>query len=460
MNRKSGLGMLLAAILVSGLAGNGLPADKAGKSGPAGPAAGTAGAESTGGAEGMRPGPDGWEPYAPRAEIAPRFRVQRPAGGSPSAYWLRMSGQGSRALDGRWLRKVPATAGEHYRFTAEFRAWGVTPVSRCVLARIVWLDAAGKPVGDDEYPATLRRRTSDGWNVIADVYRAPDRAAQARLELHLRWAPGGDVLWRGVTLVETAPPPPRTVRLAAVNHRPRGGKTPEETPRQFVAPRGGAARRKADVVCLGEGITVCGTGRTYVEVAEPIPGPSTKLLGELAAKHHFYIVAGLYEREGKAVYNTAVLLGRDGKLLGRYRKVCPPREEVDGGITPGTDYPVFDADFGRLGLMICWDLQFPEVARELAARGAEVILMPIWGGDETLARARAIENQCFLVASGYDFKTAIYGKKGEPLAAAATDPEVLVTEVDLGRRVYWPWLGDLRGHIPHERPLLAPDPEP
>ena len=130
---------------------------------------------------------------------------------------------------------------------------------------------------------------------------------------------------------------------------------------------------------------MCGTGRTYADVAETIPGPSTKFLGGLAAKHHFYIVAGLYERAGKAIYNTAVLLDRDGKLTGRYHKVCIPREEVDGGIMPGTEYPVFDADFGRVGLMICWDLEFPEVARELAARGAEVILMPIWGGEDTLA---------------------------------------------------------------------------
>jgi predicted amidohydrolase len=428
--------LVLAVILLSALSGDGTAADNA--------------------------SPEGWESYAPRAEIAPRFRVERPPGGSLAACCLAMSGQGNPAVDGRWLRKVPVTAGKHYRFTADFRAEGVARPSRCILARIVWLDAAGKPLGngDGEYPPTLRCRTPDGWSMIADVYQAPERAVQARLELHFRWAPAGNVLWRGVALQETAAPPPRTVRLAAVNHRPRGGKSPEENLRQFIAPLAEAARRKADVVCLGEGITVCGTGRTYADVAEPIPGPSTKFLGLLAAKHHFYVVAGLYERQGKAVYNTAVLLDRNGKLAGRYHKVCIPREEVDGGIMPGSEYPVFDADFGRLGLMICWDLQFPEVARELAARGAEVILMPIWGGDETLAHARTIENQCFLVASGYDFKTAIYGKKGEALAAAATDPEVLVAEVDLGRRVYWPWLGDLRGHIPRERPLAVPDPEP
>jgi predicted amidohydrolase len=136
---------------------------------------------------------------------------------------------------------------------------------------------------------------------------------------------------------------------------------------------GETAQQKADIVCLPEGITVVGTGKKYAEVAEPIPGPSTKFLGEQAARHRLYIVAGLYERAGKAIYNTSVLIGRDGRLAGKYRKVCLPREEIDGGLTPGQDYPVFDTDFGRIGMMICWDVHFPEVARALAAKGAEVI---------------------------------------------------------------------------------------
>jgi predicted amidohydrolase len=103
-------------------------------------------------------------------------------------------------------------------------------------------------------------------------------------------------------------------------------------------------------------------------------------------------------------------------------------------------------------MMICWDVHFPEVARELAAGGAEVIFMPIWGGNETLARARAIENQVYLVASGYDFQTAIYDKSGQPVAATRDDPAVIVIEVDLNDRLLWPWLGDWRARIWREGP--------
>ncbi len=163
-------------------------------------------------------------------------------------------------------------------------------------------------------------------------------------------------------------------------------------------------------------------------------------------------MAGLYERAGKAIYNTSVLIGRDGELAGKYRKVCLPREEIDGGMTPGAEYPVFDTDFGRVALMICWDVSYPEVARELAAKGAEVILMPIAGGNEILVRARAIENQVHLVASGYDIPTAIYDRAGQALAQAKKDPEVVVCEVDLNVRQIWYWLGDWRSRIWREGP--------
>ena len=180
--------------------------------------------------------------------------------------------------------------------------------------------------------------------------------------------------------------------------------------------------------------------------------PREEIAAKHAAKHRLYVVAGIYEREGTTVYNTSVLIDRDGKLAGKYRTVCLPREEIDGGITPGTDYPVFDTDFGRVGMMICWDVSYPEVARELSARGAEMIFMPIWGGNETLAKARAIENQVYLVASGYDFRTAIYDRAGAELARSPDTSGVIYGEIDLNDRLLWPWLGDWRSRIWREGP--------
>jgi predicted amidohydrolase len=395
--------------------------------------------------------PDGWKAEVVRDEIAPRYWVHRSKGKASADYQLGLAGQGSEAVDGRWVRRQAVVAGKHYAFHAEFQSRDVATPMRSVLARVLWLDARGKQLGD-EFPLTQSTATPDGWTVLTSTYEVPKSATQAQLELHLRWTAHGTVLWRRAGLTESQPPPSRKVRLATVNHRPHNTKSPQENLEQFAELIAEAARQKADIVCLPEGITLTGTGKKYVDVAEPIPGPSTHFLGAHAKKHHLYVVAGLYERAGPVVYNTSVLIGRTGELVGKYRKVCLPREEIDGGMTPGADYPVFDTDFGRVAMMICWDVSYPEVARALAARGAEVLLLPIAGGNEVLVRARAIENQVHLVASGYDIPSAIYDRAGEPLAVARKDPEVLVQEVDLNARRLWYWIGDWRSRIWREAP--------
>src|SRR5439155_18821998 len=126
---------------------------------------------------------------------------------------------------------------------------------------------------------------------------------------------------------------------------------------------------------------------------------------ELAKKHNLYIVAGLLERDRHLVYNVAVLLGPDGNIAGKYRKVFLPRGEIERGIAPGHDYPVFDTRFGKLGLMVCYDGFFPEVARELSNRGAEIIAFPAWGCNTLLAAVRAGENLVYLVSSTYNDAT-------------------------------------------------------
>ena len=105
--------------------------------------------------------------------------------------------------------------------------------------------------------------------------------------------------------------------------------------------------------------------------------------------------------------------------------------------------------------MICWDISYPEIARELSARGAEMIFMPIWGGNETLAKARAIENQIYLITSGYNFPTAIYNKAGEEIAKSPDSSGVIYADIDLNQRLLWPWLGDWRSRIWLEGPARA-----
>lgn len=134
------------------------------------------------------------------------------------------------------------------------------------------------------------------------------------------------------------------------------------------------ARPKPDLVAFPEICVQMGMGSLEAEVgaAEPVPGPSTDRLAEVACRHGIYIVLPLFERDGDRVYNSAVFLGREGQIVGTYHKYQPTDYEMRAGVMPGEDVQAFDLDFGKVGAAICFDMKFVETGQTLARHGARM----------------------------------------------------------------------------------------
>ncbi len=251
-----------------------------------------------------------------------------------------------------------------------------------------------------------------------------------------------------------------------------------------------AAREGAELVVLQElhnGLYFCQTEDTSMfDLAETIPGPSTEIFGALAKELGIVLVLSLFEKRAPGLYhNTAVVLEKDGTIAGKYRKMHIPDDPAyyeKFYFTPGDlGFEPIDTSVGRLGVLVCWDQWYPEAARLMALKGAEILIYPTaigWESSDTddekvrqlnawiiSQRAHAVANGLPVISvnrvgheadpsgqtNGILFwgNSFVVGPQGEYLAQAGNErPENIVVEVDLERsenvRRWWPFLRDRR----------------
>ena len=219
-----------------------------------------------------------------------------------------------------------------------------------------------------------------------------------------------------------------------------------------------AAERGAALVVLPEVFSWRGRHRKEPEQVESIPGPTTRRLQELATRHAIHLLAGsfLEKSDESRAYNTSLLFSPDGDILACYRKIHLFDVDIPGQVSiqesdsmkPGEEVVTATTQLGTVGLSICYDLRFPELYRGLTHRGAQIVFVPSaftfptgaahW---EALLRARAIENQVYIVAPNQIGKNvygfADYGNSMiiDPWAkilARAPDKECVISaEIDL-----------------------------
>ncbi len=175
-----------------------------------------------------------------------------------------------------------------------------------------------------------------------------------------------------------------------------------------------------DVIVTGETPTLMGSEETIDKMAQAIPGPRTEKLGAIAAVHKVWLVADLLEWEAGGqkpkVYNTQVIFDRGGKLVTRYRKIVLPPEEASRPIEPGKASVVIDTEFGRMGLITCWEVQFPERVAELMRLRPWFVVHPTAGDFRELLPYIARQYKVYFASASWSGPSIVVGPDGRILA--------------------------------------------
>jgi len=361
-------------------------------------------------AEGL---PQGWALWYPTEQMKPEVVLDADVALNGGAS-LRVAGAGNPNAFGLLKRDIPGLeTGQHYRFTAYFKPNGIPNVNNTVWPLVSWQNKALKkllPVAVDP----------DGWVQAEITMQMPEDMQQPKFELFAGWIPNGTVHWGKVEAVELHDyvPPTRPVKVAVLDEKPPKGSSMMDNCRFYVAEiEKLCAAAQPDAICFPEHFNT-----TNVEPLENPFGAISmdseymQLLSETAKRCNVNLIGSVVEDENGVIFNAGIVIDRAGKLIGKYHKTHMPLTEViRAGRSRGEDLEVIQTDFGKIGILICWDYQFPDPIRELALKGAEFIFVPIAGegrmamkdeqgrkvceGQMCAGRAAAVDNGLVMVFS-------------------------------------------------------------
>ncbi len=197
-----------------------------------------------------------------------------------------------------------------------------------------------------------------------------------------------------------------------------------------------ACSERPDIVCLPENFASVGSPLPLADKAEPLPGPTTDACAKRAREHLTYVVCPVTNARDGKFYNSAVILDRRGDICAVYDKVQPVTStgdftEVESGMTPGHDAPVFELDFGRVGCQICFDLGFPRTWQQLADGGAELVFWPSAYDGGFPLRVFACLHHYYVVSAVRSTHSRIINPMGEVLEHTGRHLSVASRVIDL-----------------------------
>lgn len=202
--------------------------------------------------------------------------------------------------------------------------------------------------------------------------------------------------------------------------------------------------RGLDLVVLPE-VAVTGDRGGSKTAALPFEGIVKDRFVRKAREHHCYIVVPMFLTEGEATkryFNVSILIGRNGEVVGMYKKlhlaVPAGSDSMEGGVTPGTDVPVFHCDFGKLGIQICFDMSYDYGWKEMARQGADLVAWPTQSPQTSQPAFRAKQGRYYIVSSTWRDNASIFEPTGKITAQVKPPQDILVQELDLSYALL-PW---------------------
>ncbi|MEO2004439.1 MAG: carbon-nitrogen hydrolase family protein [Candidatus Poribacteria bacterium] len=366
---------------------------------------------------------------------------------------LITAANGTRTCVGGWnVRYDGSQPGATYRVVCDVRATDVHEPLDSLRCFVEWH-------GADEgrhWEYLIPDVGDDGAIAFTRLVTAPQGATGFTVRMLFRWSTTGSVTWQ-TPRVETAarPEPTPPVRVALVTGKVWGRNGPFRTAQDntdFYLPLcEAAAAEKPDLIVLPEIALHWNIhDESPIDLGVPTDAPETAPFSDLAKRHGLHLLLGMYERDGDAVFNSAVLYGPDGDVAGVYRKVhLAVGGEDENGLLAGDDFPVFDTDIGRIGCNICMDSSAAESSRMAGIGGADMLLLPIMGDHradrwsvgsprfsedrwKAIMRTHAMDTQLSMVVVRNDVQgTCVIDRKGEILAWNEGDRDYIIATLDL-----------------------------
>ncbi|RJP23577.1 MAG: carbon-nitrogen hydrolase family protein [Candidatus Omnitrophota bacterium] len=245
---------------------------------------------------------------------------------------------------------------------------------------------------------------------------------------------------------------PREVWIASLTLQGLEARSMDEMVRKVIGRMEQTLPCHPDIICLPEAFPYKGVpdAPPDSEIAETIPGPIVERFAIFAKNHHCNVICPMSAKENGLVYNSAVVIDRKGKVLGAFHKIHPTVGEIESGVTPGPiDPPVFQTDFGTIGIQICFDINWHDGWRRLRKKGAEIIFWPSAFPGGRMLNGLAWMTKCCIVSSTWPDPCRIIDITGDEIASSGRFEHWICAPVNLEKAFIhiWPYtqnLDDLR----------------